>query len=104
MDELRIYYFAILAMRELTLINFYALVGQGILFALAGQTRETNVFYRIIKTVASPAVWLARRLTPKFVVDAHIPWVALFLLVVLIVVLTVLQQITLGQLIERGAG
>lgn len=84
-------------MRELVLINFYALIGQGVLYALAGQGREQNMFYRAIKLIASPAVWLARKLSPKFVVDRHIPWVALFLVLVLGVALTVAQQILIGM-------
>jgi uncharacterized membrane protein len=97
LDELRICYFAVTALRELVLINFYALVGQGILYVLAGQGREQNMFYRIIKLIASPAMWLARRLAPKFVVDRHIPWVALFLVIVLGIALTVAQQILIGM-------
>jgi uncharacterized membrane protein len=97
LDAINIHYFVVTALRELVLINFYALVGQGILYLLAGQGREQNLFYRIIKLIASPAMWLARRLAPKFVVDRHIPWIALFLVIVLGVALTVAQQILIGM-------
>jgi uncharacterized membrane protein len=97
LDAINVYYFIVTALRELVLINFYALVGQGILYLLAGQGREQNMFYRIIKLIASPALWLARRLTPKFVVDRHIPWIALFIVIVLGVALTVTQQILVGM-------
>jgi uncharacterized protein YggT (Ycf19 family) len=103
MDLLKLYHLAALILRELVLINFYALVGQGVLFVLAGRHRETNLFYRIIKTIASPAVWVARRITPRFVMDQHVPWVALFLLVVLGVALTVAEQVLRGQLAAQGA-
>lgn len=96
MDEIRVYYFLVTAVRELVLINFYALVGQGVLYVLAGQGREQNMFYRAIKLIASPAVWLARKLSPKLVVDRHMPWVALFLLIMLGIALTVAQQILIG--------
>jgi hypothetical protein len=102
MDELNVYYVLIRLLRELVLINFYALVGQGLLFVLAGQGREQNAFYRIVKIIASPAVWLARRITPRFVEDRHVPWVALLILMVLVVGLTVAQQIVLGQLMEQA--
>ena len=84
------------------LINFYALLGQGLLFVLAGRHRETNLFYRIIKTIASPAVWVARRISPRFVMDQHVPWVALFILIVLGVALTVAEQILRGQFAAPG--
>lgn len=102
MDMTKLYHLAALILRELVLINFYALLGQGLLFVLAGRHRETNLFYRIIKTIASPAVWVARRISPRFVMDQHVPWVALFILVVLGVALTVAEQILRGQLRTPG--
>ncbi|HEU0258005.1 MAG TPA: hypothetical protein VFR57_01100 [Burkholderiales bacterium] len=98
----KLYHLVALILRELVLINFYALLGQGLLFVLAGRHRETNLFYRIIKTIASPAVWVARRISPRFVMDQHVPWVALFILVVLGVALTVAEQILRGQLTTQG--
>ena len=100
MDELRAYHLAALVLREAVLINFYALIGQGVLFVLAGEKREANFFYRLIKLIASPAVWVARRMTPRFVLDKHIPWVALLILIVLGVALTVGEQILRGQIID----
>jgi hypothetical protein len=97
LDELRVYYFLVTALRELVLINFYALIGQGVLYLLAGEGREQNMFYRVVKLIASPAVWAARKLSPKIVVDRHIPWVALFLVIVLGVALTVAQQVLIGM-------
>ena len=102
MDMTKLYHLVALILRELVLINFYALLGQGLLFVLAGRHRETNLFYRIIKTIASPAVWVARRISPRFVMDQHVPWVALFILVVLGVALTVAEQIMRGQLTTQG--
>jgi uncharacterized protein YggT (Ycf19 family) len=102
MDMTKLYHLVALILRELVLINFYALLGQGLLFVLAGRHRETNLFYRIIKTIASPAVWVARRISPRFVMDQHVPWVALFILVVLGVALTVAEQILRGQLTTQG--
>ena len=102
MDELRAYHLAALVLREAVLINFYALVGQGVLFVLAGQKRETNFFYRLIKLIASPAIWVARRITPRFVLDKHVPWVALFILIILGIALTASEQILRGQIIDAG--
>ena len=43
--------------------------------------------------LASPAVRFARWISPKFVVDRHVGWIALLLLVTLWVALAVLKQI-----------
>lgn len=58
----------------------YSLLGQGLLAILAGAKREENLFYRILKTIASPVVRVVRLITPRFVIDAHIPFITFFLL------------------------
>lgn len=59
----------------------YSLLGQGLLYMLAGAKREQNVFYRILKTITSPAIRAVRFITPRFVLDAHIPFATFILLV-----------------------
>ncbi|MEW6131606.1 MAG: hypothetical protein AB1591_00360 [Pseudomonadota bacterium] len=66
--------------RLLVEIAGYSLLGQGLLYVLAGARREQNMFYGILKTITSPVVRAVRFITPRFVVDAHIPFVAFFLL------------------------
>jgi hypothetical protein len=83
----------IITLRILVEIALFALIGQGVLFTLSGPSREQNVFYMVLKTLASPAVRFARWISPKFVVDRHIGWVALFLLASLWIVLAVLKQL-----------
>jgi hypothetical protein len=87
-------------LRILVEIALLSLIGQGILFVLAGAGREQNVFYLVLKTLASPAMRFSRWITPRFVVDQHIPWVALFLLGVLWIGLAVLKQIVAA--VEAG--
>lgn len=57
------------------------LIGQGLLYVLAGQRREQNWFYQLFKILTRPLTAFARLITPKLVVDRHIPLVA-FLLVI----------------------
>jgi hypothetical protein len=57
------------------------LLGRGLLYVLAGDKRDTNLFYQIMCVVTNPVIRLARLITPKVVIDRHIPYVA-FLLVV----------------------
>ena len=56
-----------------------ALLGQGILYLLAGANREQNVFYRVLKTIAMPAWKVARFVTPRAIADQHIGFAAFFL-------------------------
>ncbi len=67
----------------LTLVQVagYALLGQGVLALLAGQRRGQNLFYRILQTVASPAVRAMRWITPRFILDRHLPVLTFFVLV-----------------------
>jgi len=57
-----------------------ALLGQGVLYLMAGAGREQNFFYRLLKLIGSPAVWVARLISPRRLVpDAYIAAAAFFL-------------------------
>ena len=64
-------------------IALLALVGQGALYVLAGQRRESNVFYKLLQVVSNPFTWLVRRITPQQVSDNQVPLVTFCLLAVL---------------------
>jgi hypothetical protein len=83
----------IVTLRILVEICLFALIGQGVLSVLPGVDRQKNMFYLVLKTIASPGWRVARWISPKFVVDQHIGWVALFLLAVLWIGLAVAKQI-----------
>ncbi|KAB2312230.1 hypothetical protein F8A87_05895 [Betaproteobacteria bacterium SCN2] len=68
------------SVRLLVEIAGYSLLGQGLLYMLAGAKRDQNMFYGILKTITSPVIRATRFITPRFVIDAHIPFVAFFLL------------------------
>jgi hypothetical protein len=87
-------------LRMLVEINLFALVGQGVLAVLPGVDREKNIFYLLLKAVASPALRVARWISPRFVVDQHVGWVALLLLLVLWIGLAIAKQIAIG--VEAG--
>ncbi len=61
----------------------FALIGQGLLYLLAGAKREKNGAYQILKVVTSPILKFARIITPRFVLDQHIGLVAFFLVFVI---------------------
>lgn len=61
-------------------IALLALVGQGVLGLLAGAKREQNLFYQLLQILTRPFVFTARLITPKAVIDRHVPIVAFLLL------------------------
>jgi hypothetical protein len=69
-------------------IALLALLGQGILFVLAGPNRDANFFYQMLKVLAKPFTWVARKITPPLVAERHVPFVAFFLLTVIWAVVT----------------
>lgn len=76
------------ALQLVLYIALLALVGQGILFVLAGAKRETNFFYKLLQVLTKPFTSLVRKITPKLVADQHVPVVTLFFLVILYAVVT----------------
>jgi hypothetical protein len=58
----------------------FAYLGQAIVALFAGARRDTNVVYQIFKIVTSPVTRATRFVTPKFMPDRHIPFVAFGLL------------------------
>jgi hypothetical protein len=61
-------------------IALLALLGQWVLGLLAGAKREQNLFYQILQIIGRPFVTMARLITPKLVLDRHVPLVAFLLL------------------------
>ena len=61
-------------------IALMALLGQWVLGLLAGARKEQNLFYQILQIVGRPFVMVARLLTPRLVLDRHVPLVAFLLL------------------------
>ena len=62
-------------------IALMALLGQWLLGILAGTKRETNLVYRLFKVLTKPFVQGARWITPRVVLDRHLPLVAFLMLV-----------------------
>ena len=52
------------------------LLGRGLLYVLAGARREENIFYQVISIVTNPVIRAARWITPRMIMDRHIPVVA----------------------------
>jgi hypothetical protein len=67
------------------LLGFYTwtLLGQGLLFLFVGAQGERNFVFRLFRQINFPVRWVARHVTPRFIVDQHISWVAFALVILL---------------------
>lgn len=54
-------------------IALFSLAGQWLLGLLAGAKREQNFFYQTLAVVTRPFTASFRAITPKVVIDRHIP-------------------------------
>jgi hypothetical protein len=63
-------------------IALLALLGQGLLYILAGPHRDQNFFYKLLQLLSKPFTAPVRLVTPKRVADRHVPIVTFFLLVI----------------------
>ena len=61
-------------------IALLCLVGQGILAILAGRKRDQNMVYQLFQVLTRPLITGARWVTPKAVLDRHLPLVAFLIL------------------------
>lgn len=61
-------------------VALMALAGQWVLGLLAGPRREQNLFYQVFQIVTRPLLRGARLVSPRVVVDRHLPLVAFLLL------------------------
>lgn len=73
---------SVIILKALVEVALFAFMGQGILYVLAGASRDRNVVYGILKTLTSPITKFTRLVSPRFVVDQHIGLLAFFLLAV----------------------
>lgn len=69
-------------------IALLALVGQGLLYMLAGPQRENNYFYKLLQLLSKPFTLPVRKITPRQVADEHVPIVTFFLLLIIYAIVT----------------
>lgn len=81
-------YELIVILKALTEVAGVAMLGQGVLWVLAGTKRDQNPVYGIFKILTSPVMKATRAIAPRIVLDQHIGLAAFFLLMVLWVALT----------------
>ncbi len=81
----------IVILKALTEVAVVGMLGQGLLWVLAGDRRESNLVYKLFKTITSPVMKAIRFITPRIVLDRHIWLVSSLLLAMLWLALTVLK-------------
>jgi hypothetical protein len=69
-------------------IALMALAGQWLLGLLAGPKRDSNLFYQLLQIVTRPFVKAVRFVTPRVVLDRHIPLAAFVALGMLWIIVT----------------
>lgn len=84
-------YQLVVILKGMNEVALMALIGQAALYVLAGSRRDGNFAYTVLKTITSPIMKATRFIAPRFVVDAHIGFLALFLLLLIEVILIVLK-------------
>jgi hypothetical protein len=80
-------------LRAVVEVALLTLVGQGILALLAGNKRATNPIYQLFCVITRPVIKAVRFLTPRFILDRHIPAVAFFLLFWIWIFLAYLKRV-----------
>lgn len=68
--------FLLKVIKALAEVAGFALIGQGIVALFAGANRHQNFVYVLFKIITSPATKVARIVSPRFIPDRHIPFVA----------------------------
>jgi hypothetical protein len=75
-------------------VPLLALLGQGLLFVLAGAKRCDNFFYQLLQLISKPFTSVVRKLTPRQVGDHQVPF-ATFLLLLVVYALVTFERIDL---------
>ncbi len=84
--------FLISILRALTEVALLTLLGQGLLAVLAGNRRATNPVYQLFRVVTGPVLRIIRFITPRMILEKHLPFVAFFLLFWLWMALALLKR------------
>lgn len=92
MDSVQLQILLVTIVRTLVEVAGWALIGQGLLALLAGKARQQNLVYQVFQIVTSPVVKAVRAITPRFILDHHIPFVAFFLLMWMWIALAFLKR------------
>ena len=69
-------------------VALFAFVGQAILFIMAGAKRDENFVFSTLKMITSPMTFIVRFISPRIILDRHIPFATFLFLLTLWIGLT----------------
>ena len=64
---------AVVIAKSLIELSLMFIVGRFLLGLLAGPNRDSNVFWQLLDVASKPALWITRRISPRLILDQHIP-------------------------------
>ena len=71
----------LIIVHTLMLVAALALLGQGVVGIFNWRRRHENFVYQLLSVVTRPVVRVVRLITPRVIIDEHVPLVAFLLLV-----------------------
>ena len=74
--------FLIFILKSCIELSLLFLAGRFLLGLLAGAKRQANIFWQLLDVASKPSLWLTRRVSPKLILDQHIPLAAASWLVI----------------------
>ncbi len=80
-------------LRALVEVSMLFLLGQGLLALLAGRRRHNNTMYKLFVIVTAPVLKAMRKITPRQIIDKHIPFIAFAVLFWLWIALAYLKKL-----------
>ena len=80
-------------LRALVEVAMLFLLGQGLLALLAGSRRHDNTMYKLFLIITGPVVKATRRITPRQIIDKHVPFISFALLFWLWIALAWLKRL-----------
>lgn len=79
----------ILMFKAVVEVALFAFVGQGILYIIAGAGRENNFVFTLLKMMTAPMTSIVRYISPRIILDKHIPLATFLFLSMLWIALTI---------------
>ncbi len=91
----------VVILKSLIELSLMFIVARFLLGLLAGAKRSTNVFWQLLDVAAKPALWLTRRVSPRAILDQHIPLAAASWLLVAWVLVV---KVKIDMCLQLGVG
>lgn len=90
---------AVVIAKSLIELSLMFIVGRFLLGLMAGSNRDNNVFWQLLDVASKPALWITRKISPKLILDQHIPLAASSLLIIAWVLMV---QLKIDLCLEMG--